>query len=155
MMGRPANLLKSSSSTFWASAGISTDLTRTASVAAAGGCSWAWDAILFDGNVYCVQGQHELVEMEMYLVHGVGQNADLQEYAPRICSQTVSCQLFAFPRTRNYSHPPQSCCPSMKANIAESDRQEGKDRRRPDWATIRDFESGHTGQCRELPGVRD
>lgn len=40
--------------------------------------------------MYSVQGQHELVEMEMYLVHGVGQNVDLQEYAPGICSSISS-----------------------------------------------------------------
>lgn len=55
-----------------------------------------------------------------------------QEYAAVFLPGVVSL------RTRNYSHPPQSC-PLHEAK-AKSDRQEGKDTRRPDWATIRDFE---------------
>lgn len=55
VMGRPRNLLKSSSSTFCEPAGISADWTRTASLA----CVGAWDScdIIFrwraGGTKYC------------------------------------------------------------------------------------------------------
>jgi hypothetical protein len=46
VMGRPANLLNSSSSTFWASLGISFEGTKTASVTVEGGAPWASDEVV-------------------------------------------------------------------------------------------------------------
>lgn len=66
--------------------------------------------------MYRVQGQHELVETEMYLVHGVGrtQNADLQEYAPRICTKDMQqdcfLSMFCFPQDSKL-FPPSTVMP--------------------------------------------